>query len=273
MIKVRRLGFYSLLLLVGVYCLAPLIWQMVVSFKPDAEILQWPLRLPRQPTGEHYFSVFAGHPFARIILNSVIVAGSSTILALALGTPAAFALAKLEISRKPLILGAVLSVSMLPPIATVSPLYLIIRTLGLRDTWWALIITYTAFSLPLAIWVLTNFFCDIPDELYLAARIDGCTPAQALLRVMLPLSAPGVFATAILVFIFCWNEFLFALTFTSTPAARTIPVGIALFPGLHELPWGDLAAASVAVTAPIVVLVLMFQRRIVAGLTAGAIKG
>jgi multiple sugar transport system permease protein len=150
---------------------------------------------------------------------------------------------------------------------------LIIRAVGLRDTWAALIITYTSFSLPLSIWVLTSFFRSIPDELYLAARVDGCSPLQAFLRVLLPLAAPGIFTTGVLVFIYSWNEFLYALTFTATEASRTVPVAIALFPGLHEVPWGDIAAASVVVTLPLVVLVLVFQRRIVEGLTAGAVKG
>jgi multiple sugar transport system permease protein len=157
--------------------------------------------------------------------------------------------------------------------ASVSPLYIIIRALGLRDTLFALILTYTTFSLPLSIWVLTNFFNEIPEEIYLAAKVDGCTPFQGFYKIMLPLAAPGMFATAILVFIFSWNKFLFALTFTSTVSSRTIPVGIALFPGLHEVPWGDIAAASVVVTFPLIVLVFAFQRRIIEGLTAGSIKG
>lgn len=229
--------------------------------------------MPEDPTGKHYISIFMERPFLRIILNSTVVAASTTLLSLIVGSSAAFALAKLKIRYKALILGFVLSVSMFPPIATVSPLYIIIRGLGLRDTWWALIITYTTFSLPMTIWILTNFFRKIPDEIFLAARVDGCTPFQIFYRIMLPLSAPGIFTTAILVFIFSWNEFLFALTFTSTPASRTIPVGIALFPGLHEVPWGEMAAASVVVTIPLILIVFVFQRRIIEGLTAGAVKG
>jgi multiple sugar transport system permease protein len=269
----KKIGFYLLLLLVAAYCLAPLIWQVIVSLKPAAQITRLPPLLPATLTGSHYISIFSGHPFARIILNSVMVAGCTTALSMLVGTIAAFSLAKLRIAAKTAILGFILSISMFPPIATVSPLYIIIRALDLRDTWWALIITYTTFSLPLCIWVLTNFFKAIPDELYLAARVDGCSPFQAFYKIMLPLAAPGVFATAILVFIFSWNEFLFALTFTSTIASRTIPVGIALFPGLHELPWGDIAAASVVVIIPLIILIAVFQRRIVEGLTAGAIKG
>ena len=262
-----------MLLSVVLFCFGPLLWQFITSLKPDYELTRIPPVLPSSPTTDHYTSIFKGHPFLRIILNSTIVAASTTVLSLIVGSLSAFGLAKLKIRYKALILGFVLSVSMFPPIATVSPLYIIIRALGLRDTWWALIITYTTFSLPLSIWILTNFFKEVPDEIYLAARVDGCSPFQIFYKIMLPLSAPGIFTTSILVFIFSWNEFLFALTFTSTVASRTIPVGIALFPGLHEIPWGDIAAASVVVTIPLVILVFAFQRRIIEGLTAGAIKG
>jgi len=144
---------------------------------------------------------------------------------------------------------------------------------GLRDTFAALVIPYMTFALPLAIWILAASFRDIPDDLIKAGRVDGCTRLQTLTKIVLPLSAPGVATTAILLFVFSWNEFLYALTFTSTERARTVPVGIALFPGMHEQPWGEIAAASVIVTVPIVILVLFFQRRIVAGLTSGSVKG
>jgi multiple sugar transport system permease protein len=269
----RRAGFYFLLAAAVLYCSGPFLWQFITSLKPDAELTRIPPVLPSSPIAGHYISIFRGHPFLRIILNSLIVAASTTVLALVTGLFASFGLAKLRVRRKALVLGFVLSVSMFPPIATVSPLYIIIRALGLRDTLWALIITYTTFSLPLTIWVLTNFFREVPDEIYLAARVDGCSPFQAFYRILLPLSAPGIVTTALLVFIFSWNEFLFALTFTSTTASRTIPVGIALFPGLHEVPWGDIAAASIVATVPLVVLVFIFQRRIIEGLTIGAVKG
>jgi multiple sugar transport system permease protein len=246
---------------------------VITSIKPSSELTRLPPILPHRFTLEHYISVFKGHPFDRIILNSVVVSLISTLLSLALGSLCAFGLSKLNVRGKILIFAFVLSISMFPPIATVSPLYLIIRALGLRDTWWALIITYTTFTLPMCIWILSSFFREVPDELYLAAKVDGCNPFQIFYKIFLPLSAPGIFATAILVFIFSWNEFLYALTFTSTVASRTIPVGIALFPGLHEMPWGDIAAASVVVTLPLIIMVLVFQRRIIEGLTAGAIKG
>ena len=269
----KKALFAGTLLLVALYCLGPLIWQLLTSMKPDHEITRLPPVLPVRPTFGHYRSIFSGHPFLRIIMNSAFVASVTTILSLALGSLCAFGLTKLKVSRKGFILFVVLSVSMFPPIATVSPLFIIVRSLGLRDTWWALIITYTTFSLPLSIWILVNFFKSIPDEIFSAARVDGCRPFQAFFRIMLPLAAPGLFTAAILVFIFCWNEFLFALTFTSSPAARTIPPAIALFPGVHEVPWGDIAAASIVVTVPLILLVLLFQKRIVEGITAGAVKG
>ncbi|MEW6377478.1 MAG: carbohydrate ABC transporter permease [Thermodesulfobacteriota bacterium] len=269
----KKLTFYLLIILLALYCSGPLLWQFITSLKVDADITQLPPLIPQRPTLGHYLSIFEGHPFLRIILNSAIVAPSTTLLSLMFGSLCAFGLSKLRVRYKGVILGFVLSVSMFPPIATVSPLYIIIRALGLRDTLFALILTYTTFSLPLSIWVLTNFFNEIPEEIYLAAKVDGCTPFQGFYKIILPLAAPGMFATAILVFIFSWNEFLFALTFTSTVSSRTIPVGIALFPGLHEVPWGDIAAASVVVTFPLIVLVFAFQRRIIEGLTAGSIKG
>ncbi len=269
----RGAFYWPVLFLIFLYCLGPFIWQVITSLKTPEELTVLPPLLPAHPTFSNYISVFEARPFLRIMLNSFVVASLSTLTSLAIGSLAAFALARLNIRGKALFLGFVLSISMFPPIATVSPLYIIIRFLGLRDTWWALIITYTTFTLPLTIWVLTNFFKAIPEEIYRAARVDGCTPFQAFYRVLLPLAAPGISATAILVFIFSWNEFLFALTFTSTVRARTIPVAIALFPGVHEVPWAEIAAASVVVTMPVVLLVFLFQRRIVEGLTMGALKG
>jgi multiple sugar transport system permease protein len=269
----KRIAFILLTAAVVLFCTGPLLWQVVTSLKPDHELVRLPPVLPSEPTASHYAAILKERTFLRVIANSAVVATLSTVLSVLFGALAAFGLAKLRVSCKALVLAVVLSASLFPPIATVSPLYIIIRALHLRDTWWALIGTYTTFTLPLSIWILTSFFREIPDELYLAARVDGCTPLTVFYRIMLPLAAPGIFTTAILVFIFAWNEFLFALTFTATEASRTIPVAIALFPGMHEVPWGDIAAASVVVTMPLVVLVLAFQRRIIEGLTAGAVKG
>lgn len=266
-------GFYLLLILVGVYSLGPLAWQVITSLKPDPQLTRIPPLLPDGPTMVHYLTLFQDPIFLRVILNSTAIASLTTVFSVLLGTLGGFGLAKLRVRYKALILGFILSTTMFPPIATVSPLYILIRALGLRDTWWALIITYTTFSLPLSLWVLTNFFKEIPDDLFAAARVDGCSTFQTFRKIMVPMTAPGIFATAILVFIFSWNEFLYALTFTSTPASRTIPVAIALFPGVHEIPLGDMAAASIVVTLPLIFFVLACQRRIVEGLTAGALKG
>lgn len=261
------------LALVVAWCLAPFLWQAITSVRPAEELLSLPPLLPTRLTADHYAAIFAGHPFLRIITNSALVAACTTALALAVGAPAAFALSMLRVRGRAAILAGVLAISMFPPIATVSPLFLALGALGLHDTLAALAITYTTFSLPLAVWLLTNFFGALPRELYAAARVDGCTAFGAFMRVVLPLAGPGLVAAGLLTFIFAWNEFLFALTFTASEAARTIPVGIALFPGLHEVPYGEIAAAAVTVTLPVLALAAVFQRRIVAGLTAGAVKG
>ena len=261
------------LILLAAYCLAPFLWQVATSLKPAAELTALPPLLPTRPTFEHYGAIFSGHPVARLIFNSTVVAAGTTLLALALGALAAYAASVLRMRGRGAILGVVLAVSMFPPIATVSPLFLLLSALGLRDTLASLVLTYSTFSLPLAVWLLASFFDALPRELYVAARVDGCTSFGALWRVVLPLAAPGILAAALLVFIFAWNEFLFALAFTATEASRTLPVGIALFPGLHEVPYGEIAAASVVATLPVVALAFAFQRRIVEGLTAGAVKG
>ena len=259
--------------LVVLFCLSPLFWQAITSVKTDVDLTRIPPLLPTSATIHNYVTIFTKTPFARIIFNSFLIASLTTILSLLLGSLCAFALAKLEVRRGSLILAGVLSVSMFPQIATVSPLYEMVRAVGLRDSPLALVLLYSTFSLPLGIWVMTNFFRSVPDELLRAARVDGCSVTRAFFEIMLPLAAPGLVATGLLVFISAWNEFLLALTFTVTTASRTIPVAIALFPGLHEIPWGEIAAASMVVTTPIAVLVFVFQRRIVEGLTAGAVKG
>lgn len=255
------------------WSLAPFVWQVVTSFKPQADLERLPPLLPGAPTFAHYEAIFASAPFARLLFNSAVVAAGTTALALALGSLAGFALAKLRPPGRVAVLAAIVALSMLPPIATVSPLFLIINAAGLRDTLAGLVVAYTAFALPLAVWLMTQFFRGIPDDLYVAARIDGCSALGAFRKVMLPLAVPGLTATGLLVFVFAWNEFMYALSLTSSVAARTVPVGIALFPGLHEVPWGEIAAGSVVATAPVVALAIAFQRRVLEGLTAGAVKG
>jgi multiple sugar transport system permease protein len=270
---VRRLGTWVGLAAVVAWSLAPFAWQMLTSLKPLPELETLPPLLPGAPTLEHYRAILAGQPFGRMLLNSLAAAGGATLLALGLGSLAGFALAKLRPPGRAATLAAVVALSMLPPIATVSPLFLIANAAGLHDTLLALILVYAGFSLPLAVWLMTQFFRGVPDELYIAARVDGCSAFGAFVRVMLPLAVPGLVATGLLVFIFAWNEFLYALTLTSGTASRTVPVGIALFPGIHEVPWGEIAAGSVIATAPVVVLAIVFQRRVLEGLTAGAVKG
>jgi multiple sugar transport system permease protein len=199
----------------------------------------------------------------------------STLAAIMLGSLAAYAIVRLRFPGRSVVLAAALSTAMFPPIAIIGPLFELWRLAGLYDTWLGLVLPYMAFTLPLAIWTLSAFFREIPWELERAARVDGATRLQAFRRVLVPLAAPGVFASAVLVFIFAWNDFLFALSLTSTDRARTVPAAIAFFTGASqfELPAGAIAAASVIVTIPIVLLVLLFQGRIVAGLTAGAVKG
>jgi multiple sugar transport system permease protein len=264
-----------MILLTGavLFCIGPVTWQAITSVKPDSDLVRLPPILPDQPTGEHYRVVFARSTLARELLNSAVVAATSSLLAVAIGGLCGFALARLPLRGKPWILGLVLAVSMFPPIAVISPLYLLVRALGLRDHLGALILTHTTYALPLAIWILTSFFRQLPAELYWAARVDGCTPFRALVRVIVPPALPGIAVAGLLLFIYSWNEFMFALTLTATEASRTVPVAIALFPGLHEVPWGEMAAASLVVTGPVLLLAVAFQRHIVAGLTAGSVKG
>ena len=255
------------------FCLGPIAWHAVTSVKPETDLVRLPPILPTALTASHYAAVLREPALARSLLNSVVVAAGATSLAIVLGAFCAFAVARLPIMGKTVILGLVLSITMFPPIAVISPLYLLVRALGLRDTLVALMLTHAAYALPLSIWILTSFFRQIPVELYQAARVDGCGPVRAFRSVILPLARPGLAVAALLVFIFSWNEFMFALTLTASEASRTAPVALALFPGLHEVPWGDIAAASLVVTAPVAILAVLFQRHIVAGLTAGSVKG
>jgi multiple sugar transport system permease protein len=231
--------------------------------------------LPRTVTLEHYRAIFRDVQFPAALWNSVGIASIATLLSVLLASFAAYAIVRLEFRGRLWILGGALAVAMFPPIAVIGPLFDVWRSLGLFDTWTGLILPYMTFTLPLAIWTLSAFFRTIPWELDRAARVDGATSWQVFRHVVVPLAAPGVFTSAILVFIFAWNDFLFAAALTSTNDARTVPAAIAFFTGSSrfELPTGSIAAASVVVTVPVVAVVLAFQRRIVAGLTEGAVKG
>lgn len=261
------------LILIIIYSF-PFIWQLITSLKSPAEIFAQPITLlPHELSFKNYHAVFnSGPPFHRYLINSAIIAGSSTTLCLIIGAFCAYALARLPVPHKNIILIALLAVAMFPQVALISPLFLIMRTLGLLNTHIGLILVYTAYGLPLTIWLLTHFFRDLPKEVEEAALIDGCTPAQVLYTIIAPLAFPGLFSAALLVFIYSWNEFIFALVFNTGMYMRTATVGISLFPGLYETPWGTIFAAATIVIIPLIILVFAFQRRIVSGLTAGAIK-
>lgn len=259
------------LALVALYAV-PYFWQIVTSLKPEAELLSLPPLLPTRVTWEHYRVVLQQSLIPRALWNSLGVALITTVLALLLGSLAAYALARLPVPGKKLILLGIVAGSAFPQIATVSPLYLLMRALGLRDTWTGLVLANASFALPLVIWLLAGFIREIPEELEQAAALDGARPAQVFRFVLLPLMAPGMASAALLTFLFSWNEFLFAYTFTATGASRTVPVALALFPGIFEVPWGDIAAASILASLPPILLVALLQRYLIRGLLAGALR-
>ncbi|MFD8733626.1 carbohydrate ABC transporter permease [Streptomyces sp. NPDC059618] len=270
----RTSGWAVVNVLVILYALFPVWWIVALSFKDPSTLTDGNF-IPTKWTWENYRGIFQTSEFTRALINSIGIALISTVIAVVLGTMAAYAVARLRFPGKGLLIGMSLLIAMFPPISLVSPLFNIERIIGIFDTWTGLIIPYMTFSLPLAIYTLSAFFREIPWDLEKAAKVDGATSAQAFRLVIAPLAAPGVFTTAILVFIFCWNDFLFAISLTSTSAARTVPAAIAFFTGSSQFaqPTGSIAAAAVVITIPIIIFVLLFQRRIVAGLTSGAVKG
>ncbi|MEO6867250.1 MAG: carbohydrate ABC transporter permease [Gaiellales bacterium] len=259
-----------------VFCLFPIYWIVNTSLKSGPELSSGAL-WPENPTLRNYRSVMTDGDFLLALRNSAIVATATTLLSLLVGSFAAYALARLRFPRKTLLLGMVLSISTFPVIAIAAPLFKLWTDIGLYDARFGLglILPNLVFSLPLTIFILTSFFREIPKELEEAALVDGATRVQSFTKVIFPLAAPGLVTAALLVFFFAWNEFLFAITLTSTPEARTVPAAIAFFTGSvrFEAPIGTISAASVIVMVPLVILVLVFQKRIVAGLTAGAVKG
>jgi multiple sugar transport system permease protein len=270
----ERLFWRFTVLIVLCYALLPVAWLLSLSLKPAADLADGRF-LPRSLSLEHYVAVFRDPQFPAALVNSLGIGLIATLIAVVLATLAAYAIVRLDFPGRRLVLVAALAVAMFPPIAIIGPLFDLWRLLGLFDTWAGLIIPYMTLTLPLAIWTIAAFFRELPWELERAARVDGATRLGAFRHAILPLAAPGVFASAILVFIFAWNDFLFAAALTSTQASRTVPAAIAFFTGSSrfEQPTGSIAAASVVVTIPVVVLILIFQRRIVAGLTGGAVKG
>ena len=263
------------IVIVVLYALIPVAWITALSLKPPAEISDGKFLIGQSYSLENYDAIFSENIFNAALINSLGIAALATLISIVLASMAAYALSRLDFGGKALILSGALAVAMFPPISIVGPLFDMWRATGLFDTWPGLIIPYLTFTLPLAIYTLSAFFREIPWELEQAARVDGATPFQAFRKVIVPLAAPGVFTSAILVFIFAWNDFIFANTLTSTEAARTVPATLAFFTGQSQFedPTGAISAAAVVVTVPIIIMVLIFQRRIVAGLTAGAVKG
>ena len=253
--------------------LFPYLWFVLTSFKTQLEVQAIPPTWLPGGGLDFYRSALTEYHLTDYILNSMIVAGSTTLLVLAVGTPAAYALARMRFAGKVWILCILLGVSMFPQIAIAGPIWRILYNIGGLNTHWGLILPYVTLTLPLAIWIMASFFKELPFELEEAARVDGCTAWQAMWKVTIPLAAPGIFTAAILTLIHAWNEFFFALLILTEPGKQTLPVGIALFHGEYTLPWGEIAAASVMATLPLVALVLLFQRRIVSSLSAGAVKG
>jgi multiple sugar transport system permease protein len=270
----RERALWSIgILVVLLYALIPVAWITALSFKTPEEVAD--RKFFSGFSFDNYDVVFSDDTFIAALINSIGIAGIATLISIVLAAMAAYATSRLDFTGKALILSGALAVAMFPPISIVGSLFDMWRAIGIYDTWPGLIIPYMTFTLPLAIYTLSAFFREIPWELEQAAQVDGATPFQAFRKIIVPLAAPGVFTAAILVFIFAWNDFIFANTLTSTDNARTVPAALAFFTGASqfEQPIGAIAAASVVVTIPIIIMVLIFQRRIVAGLTAGAVKG
>jgi multiple sugar transport system permease protein len=271
----RRTTFWVVVdFLVVLYALLPVLWILSLSLKPTSMVKDGRL-IPASVSFENYRGVFRGEFFSSALINSVGIGLTTTVIAVVLGAMAAYAIARLDFPGKRLLIGATLLVTMFPAISLVTPLFNIERFLGLFDTWPGLILPYITFALPLAIYTLSAFFREIPWDLEKAAKMDGATPYQAFRKVIVPLAAPGLVTAAILVFIFAWNDLLLALSLTATKAAITAPVAIVNFSGSSQFeePTGSIAAGAIVITVPIIVFVLIFQRRIVAGLTSGAVKG
>ncbi len=262
--------------LILVWCLLPVVWIISLSFKSEAETTTGsPQFLPKEATLDNYRAILKDSDFTHALLNSFGISLIATFLSVVLATLAAYAIARLEFRGKKLVLSLALAIAMFPVVSLVGPLFDMWRTIHLFNTWPGLIIPYMSFTLPLAIWTLAAFFREIPWEMEQAAQVDGATSWQAFRQVIVPLAAPGVFTAAILTFFFAWNEFVLAISLTSTPLARTVPAQMSFFVGPDPFnpPYAQLATASVIVTIPVIIIVLLFQRRIVAGLTSGAVKG
>jgi len=267
-------SFYAATAIFVAAVMFPFVWIFLASVKAPAYLYgryAFDVVVPEY-TLDNYVSVFANHPFGRYLLNSFAVGLLTMTVTLGIASFASYAIARLHFPGKTLFLGVLLAISMFPQIATISPLFLFMQSAGLRNTYAGLVIPYTTYALPLAIWYMTTFFRNIPYELEEAAKMDGASALVVFYKVLVPLVSPGLFTTAIIVFVDAWHEFLFSLTMNTKESMMTVPVGIAMFQGEFTFPWGEISAAAVTVTVPIIVLVLLFQRRIISGLTSGAVK-
>jgi trehalose/maltose transport system permease protein len=270
----NNIAFYALVVVIVVFSVFPFYYTIVTSFATGTAIFEINY-IPRHFDTANYETVLGGRTFPRNILNSVFIATTTVVFALFLAVTASYALARVRFRGRGLLLMTILAVSMFPQIAVLAGLFELIKFLNLFNSPWALVLSYTIFTLPFTVWVLTTFMRDLPVEIEEAAIVDGATPWVIITKVFLPLLWPALVTTGLLAFIGAWNEFLFALTFTSQEITRTTPVAIAMLSGasIQEIPWGPIMAASVIVTIPLIILVLIFQRKIVAGLTAGGVKG
>lgn len=272
-VTIKRSPILILAFCIVVFQLAPFLWQIITSLKLDKDLSSLPPIFPNKITWMHYQNIFQNTSFYKYILNSCMVAVCVTLLCLFLGSMAAYSLARLPIKGKSLILLLFLSTSMFPQIAVITPLYNLIKDLGIYNSYMGLIFSYMLFGLPLSVLLLYGFFRNIPNEIEEAAYMDGCGFFRTYWQVCLPLMAPGLVTAGLLVFIASWNEFLFAITFTNSIDAQTIPVGIAMMPQMFFVPWGDTAATSILVTLPLILLVLIFEKKLTKGIMGGAVKG
>ena len=277
-LALRRAAFYLLVAAILVFTIFPFLWAFLSSIKPGAELFATPVRYwPENPTLENYRLVLANDDFQNALINSTIVAFTVTAFSIAIGSLSAYALGRFRFRGRSVVLYTVLAMTMFPQIAVLGALFQMINYFKLYNQLPALVGTYLIFTLPFTVWVLTGFLKAVPVEIEEAAYVDGATPFEVFYKIMLPLAVPGMVTTGLLAFIEAWNEFLFALSFTQTPDKRTITYAIQAFSAstsaAYEIPWGQMMAASVLVTVPLIALALIFQRRILAGLTAGAVKG
>jgi multiple sugar transport system permease protein len=269
----KKTVFFLTVICVVFFSLLPFLWFLDTSLKTEMEITSIPPVLVPDFALDFYRSSIEHYNLLHYLWNSIIVAGLSTFITLSLSIFAGYALARLRVKYKGLIMGGLLTVSMFPQISIAGPVWRILQSAGWLNTYQGLVLPYVTLTLPLGVWIVASFFRELPKELEDSAKIDGCGHVQTLFRIMLPLAAPGIFTAAILVFIYAWNEFFFALLIMTRQGYQTLPVGIALFQGEYSLPWGEISAASTVATIPLVFMVFLFQKRIVRGLSAGAIKG